>query len=493
MTVDQWELFGPEPEVHSGVSHGLRNRTLDQSLRYGERSNGINLVWDRSSVLRNISLETATPGAPIRFGEPVSLLVDGGGHLDYASRDVGINLTWSATPTFQWAVGGGEPGTVVGTRQLVRLTNLEHGDYLVYGERDAGINLRWWADIGGYGSYPPLPMPERFRSPSGESGQVELRGLVDKISVFHGGTDDELDWHIYLRLDPGDRRELFDHLLAHGRGASDAHNVAGASLPLVESDLEVLGCEWMVLDGYDNSFWDELFYSADVTEVLRLDGTAWDHSADAGDEQNVSGASRVPSSALLGKPVLVQGPFVNDSAHGFTVEVHPLDSVAYPLTVDGAHVEATAGTPGWPTDTVTWRVAAFTNSSFHRINGAEYVQRERQTRWFLPLPSSFQRFGWGIRERLVGFTNEGRRHAGLDDRRPGDAERYDLYGVLSHSARTAVDPRDGLVKLQVDVTMAAPTDRWGSMFLADYTVAPRFGGHLGGGHVGGVIEVVVNP
>jgi len=485
MSVDQWELFGPDAEVRSGVAHGLRNRVSDRSLKYGEREYGINLVWDRSAESRNITFDSGAPGSVIAFGDSVSIHVNGGGHLDYAEREYGINLDWSQQATRQWVIGGGTPGTAVRPRTRLRLTNTEHGDYLVYGEREYGINLRWWADIGGYGSYPPLPMPESFRSPSGEPGQIELRGTVDTLKVFHGGTDDELDWNLFLRLDPSQRHALYQHIRAHGTGAKSAHinpTTLGAN-PLVESDLNLIECEWMVLDGYDNSFSDELFYSADVTDALRLDASAWDHSADVADEQNISGASKTVTSALRNRVVRVQGPLVNDADHRFKVEVHPLDSIAYAVDRNGAHIDAAPGSDHWPTTQVTWRVAAFTNSSFHRINEAEYLKRNRHTRWFLELPSAFQRRGWSVTERLIGFTNEGRKHGGLDERRPGPADRYDSYGVTAHTARLGVDPRDGVNKLQVDITMTGPTDRWGGMFLAEYSVTARAGIVVGEGSV----------
>jgi hypothetical protein len=102
-----------------------------------------------------------------------------------------------------------------------------------------------------------------------------------------------------------------------------------------------------------------------------------------------------------------------------------------------------------------------------------------------------------VTERLIGFTNEGRLHGGLDDRRPTSSNHYDSHGVVSHSAAIGTDPRDRALKLVVDVTMATPTDRWGGMFFAEYSVRQRI--HLPGtgtnaGDVnGGVTPAVENP
>ncbi len=245
----------------------------------------------------------------------------------------------------------------------------------------------------------------------------------------------------------------------------------------------------MVLDGYDNSTFDELFFSADVTDAFRLEGKAWDHSADAGAEQNISGASKTVSTALHGKRVFVQGPFVNDADHRFKVEVHPLDSIAYPVDAAGNHIDARPGSSAWPAAKVVWRVAAFTNSSFHRINGAAYVQRDRRTRWYLPLPTRPPRFGWIVTERLMSFTNEGRRHSGLDDRRPGATTQYRTHGVQGHSAAIATDRHDGVSKLRVDITMTRPADRWGGMFFAEYTIEPSLHPVLDDGPIDAVLDV----
>jgi hypothetical protein len=476
MDVDQWEFLGDAGDLQAGTGYTLRNRINDRSLRYGERDWGINLVWDRVVNLANIILRRRAESGPIRFGEPVAIRVHGGGHLRYGERDNGINLVWADSPVFEWAVGGRTPGTAVRARQRVRLVNLAHGDYLTYGERSRGINLRWWADVGGYGSYPPLPMPERFRGRSGEPGQALLQGRAARVSIFHGGVDDELDWHIYLRPDATDRRALFTHLLAHGKGAKSAHGVGGAFLPIVEEDLAEIACEWMVLDGYDNSLFDERFFSADVTRALRLRESAWEYSRRAGADQNVEGASEVADSDLVGARVYVHGPLVNDADHLFKVEIHPVDSVAYALDASRRPVRVPASDPDWPTDNLTWRVAAFSNSSFHRINEADYLKRDRTTTWHLPLPSRIASSGDANLQVLkLGFTNEGRRHSGLDDIRQTSTDTYAFSGVATESAAVVRDPVDGRFKLRVSVRMERPENRWGGMFLADYRIGADAG------------------
>ena len=189
MDVDQWELLGTPGEVMPGAGYTLRNRINDRSVRYGEREYGINLVWDRAADLANVTLvRSGADDDPVRFGEPLAVRVRGGGYLRYQEREYGINLVWSDGPVYEWMVGGRHLAGPVRLRQRFRIVNLEHGDYLAYGVRDFGFNLRWWSDVGGYGSYLPLPLPERFRGVSGEAGQAELSGINRRVNVFHGGT-----------------------------------------------------------------------------------------------------------------------------------------------------------------------------------------------------------------------------------------------------------------------------------------------------------------
>ena len=466
MDVDQWELLGTPGEVMPGAGYTLRNRINDRSVRYGEREYGINLVWDRAADLANVTLvRSGADDDPVRFGEPLAVRVRGGGYLRYQEREYGINLVWSDGPVYEWMVGGRYLAGPVRLRQRFRIVNLEHGDYLAYGVRDFGINLRWWSDVGGYGSYPPLPLPEQFRGVSGEAGQAELSGINRRVNVFHGGTDDELDWNLHLRLDADQRRALFRHLAEHGPGGSAS-----------EDDLAEIECEVMVIDGYDNQTFDELWYSADVTRTLRLHESAWEYSRRAGAQQNVDGASVDAVSDLVGARLHVQGAFVNDAAHEFKPELHPIDSIAYAVGADGRVLSVGPDSAAWPTSEVVWRVGAFTNSSFHRINAASYVQRNRSTVWFLPLPSGVTAAGdANVLVRPLDFVNQGRLHDGLDDIRQTGSDRYAFAGLLAHRTSVGHDPRDGTRKLEVSLSMARPGDRWGGMFLSEYRISANSG------------------
>lgn len=229
--------------------------------------------------------------------------------------------------------------------------------------------------------YPLLPIPPAFRSPSGEEGQILLDGICMRISLFHGRVDDEADWHVYIDPDPSVWQTLGPFL--RERGVEVANN-----------DLGVLYCELMVVDRHRNPLFDEFFDSADVTLPFRLskagsEHPAWDLGLFASDNQGKDHDFSKHSQLVKdGGRVYLQGPFVNDAGHDTRVEMHPLDSIAFAMDKAGKTIAARPGQAGWPERYVKWRVAAFANSSFHRINNEAYLKKERTTTWFLDLPGA---------------------------------------------------------------------------------------------------------
>jgi hypothetical protein len=492
-TIAQWSFTGSGAEFVPSARVTLRNTKENKSLRFGERENGIELVWDNAATLGNVRVERQSGGASaIAYATPVALRFDTGGYLRYANRSTGINLDWSATPRFEWEITGGPPGTPVRLNRPAALLNSTHGDHLIYDERPEGINLRWYADLDiskvvqgqpsgnwvAFGGYPPLPIPRSLRAPGREAAQIQITGEARKVALFHGSSDDELDWHIYVSISPADRRALANHLREHARG--------GAGID--EEDFDQPYCELMVLDGWRNPTFDEFFFSADVTRAFDLLAPAWDLSERAGNNQGddlrLTNGSRLTQS---GARVSLQGPFVNDAAHGFRPEIHPLDSIAYALTADGAPIAVSADDPRWPESRLTWRVAVFTNSTFHRIHNADYLEQDRTITWLLELPSADRRVssppgpgrppGQGqidLNQTSVtviepGFTNRGAGAEDLDGRRPTAGSTYARYRVAA--AEHALTPRNSAGRrfLRVVVRMDEP-DRWGGMFLAEYRI-----------------------
>jgi hypothetical protein len=142
-----WKLLGKEAEVKAGSFYTLSNDTDHESLRYGKRTFGINLVWDKSTTLNNIRFEKQGGGKGVlHYGDKVAIHVEQGGYLKYQRRDVGINLVWSTPPVYEWLILGGKKGTPVKTGALLSLFNVPENDFLIYAERPVGVNLRWWKD-----------------------------------------------------------------------------------------------------------------------------------------------------------------------------------------------------------------------------------------------------------------------------------------------------------------------------------------------------------
>lgn len=142
-----WKILGAEPEVKSGAKYTLVNVTDKEAIRYGNRTWGINLVWDKSTKMANVRFEKKG-GGTIHYGDEVAIYVEKGGYLHYEKRTIGVNMTWTKTPMYTWVIVGGKKGTPVKTNVAVGLYERGAKDMLIYGERPLGINLRWWKDRG---------------------------------------------------------------------------------------------------------------------------------------------------------------------------------------------------------------------------------------------------------------------------------------------------------------------------------------------------------
>jgi hypothetical protein len=482
--VHQWSFLGLGQAVMSGQGVTLRHLKIDESIRYGDRENGIDLVWDEAADLGNVSLhQQGTAAGPVTFGEPIALRIEGeglGGFVCYKKRSPGIELDWSTIAVYEWEIAGGAFGRPVPMGGRIGLYNRTFGDYLVYGHRYKGINLRWWShlarmDIGNgepflFGgtaatlgdplkSYPPLVFPPEMRGPHREPGQILLSGTVSELELIHGLSSDELDWHIYITLDPGVRNRLEGHLATHYGDPP--------TLDRVYSELTVL-------DLYSKGGYDR-FYSADLTTILGLSPSAWEWSAETskwhGQKIPVSG------STLHNAWIWLQGAFVCDLNHGFQVEIHPLDSLAYALDEHGP-IKVPPSHAAWPRRELTWRVAAFSNSSLHRINKADYLKRPRTSTWYLPLPTNVTlpvQQQVTVTARFPGFANKSYQDhevAGGGRYPRPTSEHYQDYGVQVQPTHEVVkDPRapEDPPRLRVSLAMAEP-DEWGGMFLAEYKV-----------------------
>jgi len=146
-TILDWKILGSGTEVKSGTSYTLFNVTDNDSLRYGERTWGINLVWDKSKALNNIRFDVKGGGSKtLKYGDVVAIHVKNGGYLYYHHRDIGVNLSWSTPAKYEWVIAGGTKGTPVKVGAPLALYNQVEKDFMIFAERPAGVSLRWWKD-----------------------------------------------------------------------------------------------------------------------------------------------------------------------------------------------------------------------------------------------------------------------------------------------------------------------------------------------------------
>jgi hypothetical protein len=296
-------------------------------------------------------------------------------------------------------------------------------------------------------------VPPEFAGPSGEPGQIMVDGPATEVALFHGRSDDEDDWHVYVDIPLSTSSKLVDYLAAR-------------NIFVTMVQLGTLYSEIMTIDKYKFTWSDDKFYSADFTSSFSLFGTvhpAWEAGLIAIDNQgrvqDVSHYSR-----LIGGRTYLQGAFVNDRDHGTLPEIHPLDSIAFAMDSAGMPISAKGGQTGWPRKYVKWRVGVFSNSSFHRIADESYIKKDRTTTWYLDLP----------RDAIAGGpTTPGNIRVTEERLRLWDGGNgYWYTGRLWRTLvpwTIAVDPKDGRKKLKV-TTIMQPPNKFGGIVVRDYTI-----------------------
>ena len=142
----------------SGVNGGtgdLFNRPRGHSLVNAHQTFGVDLDWSSKPALWKIQ---ALGGSPqIMYGQAVAIRVWGGGWLTYGHQTFGVGLSLSQTPSYEWYVLGGQPGTPVDSRPAYQalefaLWNSRAKTYLVTRHQTFGVSLDWYQKDTSFGT-----------------------------------------------------------------------------------------------------------------------------------------------------------------------------------------------------------------------------------------------------------------------------------------------------------------------------------------------------
>jgi hypothetical protein len=141
-------------------NYTMKNKRLRKFLQHEEQTWGINLGWTDDAepatakrVMRWFFARNGGGNGPIRYGDTIAL---GNGKqpsfIHNAHRDVGIDLTWSDIPVFEWQLLGGQRGREVKTGEWLAVYNTKARECLLYFDRTVGGDIGWpssktWGDL----------------------------------------------------------------------------------------------------------------------------------------------------------------------------------------------------------------------------------------------------------------------------------------------------------------------------------------------------------
>ena len=109
---------------------------------------GINLDFISQATVKKVHFKLPDgKERPILSGEMVAFGIGGGeAYLQYAERDLGVNLKWNKKPIFEWKLYSGPAGSPIEYGAPVAIVNIRvkpAADFLIYFDRPAGH-----ADVG---------------------------------------------------------------------------------------------------------------------------------------------------------------------------------------------------------------------------------------------------------------------------------------------------------------------------------------------------------
>lgn len=151
----QWEISGgkrtsPGNMIYSSSKYdgkkmfklgGLAN---GKQLLFSQHS-GIDLGWVKDGAAQWTFYKESGVETVLRFGEPFALRheTSATAYLSYGKRKYGIDLKRVGSPSYEWVILGGMPGTVVRRDARVVIYNLTHEEPLIYFDRRVGADIGW--------------------------------------------------------------------------------------------------------------------------------------------------------------------------------------------------------------------------------------------------------------------------------------------------------------------------------------------------------------
>jgi hypothetical protein len=159
----------------------------DGELTHANQTFGVDLDWTEQPGLWKAE---AQGGPQLMHGQAVALRVWGGGWLRYGHEDWGVDLELSSTPSYEWYVLGGVPGTPLDGSEFA-LWNSAAGDYLIASHQTWGVGLNWYRKT--LPAPPPPPPPSHgvktlvAYNCVGEQRPLEM--WVSDLSAGGGWTD----------------------------------------------------------------------------------------------------------------------------------------------------------------------------------------------------------------------------------------------------------------------------------------------------------------
>lgn len=129
--------------LEDGSGYDVQNSISKNFLGYKSQGTfgGINLGW-LPAKSGSVSFKKQG-GGTINYGDAIAIKVEGGGFIQYKSRDYGINLNWSKDPVYEWRIDGGSGPVKLG---VIKLFNTVAKDNVTYCWRKNGAWLKWEKD-----------------------------------------------------------------------------------------------------------------------------------------------------------------------------------------------------------------------------------------------------------------------------------------------------------------------------------------------------------